>query len=513
MEALAVAFAAATLAAVVAVAVHRGLRDVWRELSGRDALAYAALVAAAVAVSLTYFDAIGNHAWRPHEEQLWWAFKGEAPPDGSFHPLETQVLIRVLYEVVGSASARTIGVFVTTALILGTGGLVLAGVAAQLLTGRRLVGYGVAALLVVHPTLAYWRTNAFHIAPPHVAFCATLLMATLVARKTDFRTCLAWMMCGALTLFLRMELVGAVVGTAAIPLLCGEGGSWKRVKAWLPALAIAGAFLYWPTSVNLELAAEREDYRTGLRMIPFYLRIPGLWVPLTSLGMAALLATGLYAAAPGAPVEPRLQRAARASIALALLGLVPTITFMSFGQRHLLATGTAAAMLAVIGPAALVTVPKLAGRGPIVAGVALLLGGGVAFAGHGQMEEWGERYSRTEGQGVPLLPGLPKPSGEPEFDANWCAEYASSWQACGEWPNCHPPKDLTDPELVRARWDKHEGCVIWGVDESDGEVAGARHEWWTVASQMYEWEALGIKTYDEQGYAFEVHVYRLEERP
>lgn len=513
MEAFAVAYAAAALAAFVALLLHRDLRPVWKELRPIDGLVYAGLTAAAVVVSLSYFDAIGNHAWRPHEEQLWWAFKDVPPPDGVWHPLETQVLLRVIYGAVGDATTRTIGPFVATAMVLGTGGLVFAGLAAHLLTRSRAVGYAAAAILVLHPTLAYWRTNAFHIAPPHVAFAATLLCAVLVARRVDFRTCLAWMMCGSLTLFLRMELVGAVVGTAAIPLLCGTPGGWKKAPAWLPALVIAGAFLAWPTAENLGLAAQREDYRTGLRMVPYYLQIHALWLPLTSFGMASLMALGLFAAAPRSPVEDRYKKAARAMTVLVVLGVLPTITFMSFGQRHILASATAGAALAAIGPAAIASIPKLSGRGPFITVVALLLGVGIALSSHFVLLDWGERYARTENQKVPLLPGHVRPQGVPEFDALWCASYASHWQACGEWENCHPPKDLTDPLLVRERWDRHEGCVIWGIDETDGEVAGARHEWWTVASGMYEWDALGIKKYDERGYETEVHIYRMKDRP
>ncbi|MCP4870390.1 MAG: hypothetical protein GY898_16930 [Proteobacteria bacterium] len=513
MEAFAVAYAAATLAAFVSVLVYRELRGVWKELSLVDVGVYAGLTVAAVAVSLSYFDAIGNHAWRPHEEQLWWAFEDVAPPDGVWHSLETQVLLRVIYTAVGDLTDRTIRPFVVTAMILGTGGLVFAGVASQLLTRNRWVGYATAAVLVIHPSMAYWRTNAFHIAPPHVAFCATLLCAVLVARKVDFRTCLAWMMCGSLTLFLRMELVGAVVGTAAIPLLCGTRGGVKQWKAWLPALAVAGAFLAWPTMQNLELAAQREDYRAGLRMVPFYLQLHALWLPLSSFGMAALMGMGLFAAAPKSPVDPQLKAAARAMVVLVVVGVLPTIMFMSFGQRHTLASATAGAALAAIGPAALASVPKLAGRGPFIVMAGLLLGAGMVLSSHVVLLDWGDRYAQTEDQKVPLLPGHVRPHGVPEFDARWCAAYASHWQACSAWPNCHPPKDLTDPALVRERWDRHEGCVIWGVDESDGEVAGARHEWWTVASGMYEWESLGIQHYEERGYETEVHIYKLKERP
>jgi hypothetical protein len=513
LEIFAVAYIAITVVAALAVAAHPGLRPVWKELRLRDLAVYGGLTAAAVGVSLGYFDAVGNHAWRPHEEQLWWAFKGEPPPDGVWHPLETQVLLRMFYEQVGRMAPQTIGPFVTAAMILGTGGVVLAGAAAQLLTRRPGIGYATAAILVVHPSLAYWRTNAFHIAPPHAAFCATLLCAVLVARKVDFRTCAAWMICGSLTLFLRMELTGAVVGTAAIPLFCGPRAGFKQVRAWLPALVIAGALLAWPMMENLELAAQREDYRTGLRMIPFYLQIPELWLPMTSLGMTALMALGLFAAAPRSPVDPQLKAAARAMSVLVVLGVLPTITFMSFGQRHILASGTAGAILACIGPAALGSIPRLKPHARLLQIGAVGLGIAVVASSHTVLSDWGSRYGTSLGQQVPLLPGHVAPRGVPDFDKTWCATYSSHGAACDSWFRCHPPKDLTDPHLVRDRWDHHNGCVVWGIGRSDGEVAGARHEWWTVVRGMYEWEPLGTETYEEPGYVSEIHIYRLKERP
>ncbi len=54
MEAFAVAYAAATLAAFVSVLVYRELRGVWKELSLVDVGVYAGLTVAAVAVSLSY---------------------------------------------------------------------------------------------------------------------------------------------------------------------------------------------------------------------------------------------------------------------------------------------------------------------------------------------------------------------------------------------------------------------------------------------------------------------------
>jgi hypothetical protein len=513
LERFAVAYLGITLLAGILLASHRGLRPVWKELRLRDLAVYAALTAAAVGVSLGYSDAIANHAWRPHEEQLWFAFRAEVPEGGVWHSLETQVLLRLIYTQLGTLVPGRSGPFVTIAMILGTGGVVFAGVAAQLLTRRPWIGYATAAILVVSPSLAYWRTNAFHIAPPHATFCATLLCAVLVARKVDFRTCAAWMICGSLTLFLRMELAGAVVGTAAIPLFCGPRGGFKQVRAWLPALVIAAALLTWPTLENLGLAAEREDYRTGMRMIPFYLQISALWLPMSSLAMVPLIALGLFAAAPRSPVDPELKAAARAMSVLLVLGVVPAITFISFGQRHILASGTAGAILACIGPAALMSVPRLRDHARLIAVGATVLGIGVVASSHGVLTEWSARYGTTENTAVPLLPGHTTPQGRPEFDRNWCATYTSHGAACGSWASCHPPKDLTDPVLVRNRWDSHDGCVVWGIDRSDGEVAGARHEWWTVARGMYEWESLGTERYDDNGYVSDIHIYRLKERP
>ncbi len=512
LEPLALLFLAVALVVTIALVVRRSNREVWRALRWRDLLVYLALVAAGVGVSLVHFDSIGNHAWRPHEEALWFALRGQVPPEG-WHPLEAQTLVRLLYRGVGAIVGTSIGVFAVTALVLGSGGVLLAGLAGQLLTGRRWAGYGVAALLVFHPTLAYWRTNAFHVALPQAVFAGVLLAAVLVARRADRLNVAAWLILGSLCLYLRQEQAGAVLGTVAIPLLCGQADLPRRWRVWLPGLVVAVLLLALPTVVTLDLAADREDYRMGLRFLPFFLANPELWEPMSRPGLAGLLVLGLAAAVPFAGAEPELRRAAWGLLVVAVLGLLPSILFISFGQRHLLASGTALAILAMVGACALVAHPRLQRWRVSALTLAVGLVAMSALEGWGRLMDWSPRYSQTQTTRVPELPDTRPPSGTPTFDPDTCATYASAWQLCGEWHWCHPPKDLTDPALVRARWDQLGGCVVWAVDETDGQVAGARHEWWTVVSRMYRWQPEGRVLLDDNGYEVDIHLYRMTERP
>lgn len=512
MEVYALVFAATALVVSILAVVRPGNREVWRSVRWFDLLVYLLLGAAGVAVSLVHFDTIGNHAWRPHEEALWFALRGQVPPEG-WHPLEVQTLVRLVYRGIGATVGTSIQVFGITALVFGSGGVVLAGITGQLLTGRRLVGVGVAVLLVFHPTLAYWRTNAFHVALPQAIFAGVLLAAVMVARRPDRLNTAAWLVLGSLCLYLRQEQLGAVVGTAAIPLLCGQSDLPKRWRIWLPGLVVAVVLLVVPSVETLSLAAEREDYRMGLRFLPFYAVNPELWEPMSRPGLAALTALGLFAALPRTRVAPDLRDASRGLWPVALLGLLPPILFISFGQRHLLATSTAIALLAMVGGAALVSHPGLqrwrVAAITLVAGLVVM----TALDSWARLADWSPRYSQTDQTRVPVLPGVPVPSGPPEFNPDTCATYASAWQLCSEWYWCHPPKDLTDPTLVRARWDELGGCVVWAVDETDGQVAGARHEWWTVVSRMYRWEPLGRVALEDNGYEVDIHLYRMTERP
>ena len=512
MEIFAPLLGATALVVALTALVRPSNREVWRKIRPQDLAVYLLLAAAGVAVSLFHFDSIGNHAWRPHEEALWFALRGQVPPEG-WNPLEVQTLVRLVYRAVGATVGTSIGVFGVTALVLGSGGVIFAGAAAQLITGSRWAGYGASTLLVFHPTLAYWRTNAFHVALPQAVFAAVLLAAVLVSRRPDRLNTAAWLILGSLCLYLRQEQLGAVLGTAAIPLFCGQKDLPKRWKVWLPGLLVAVVLLAIPSWENLSLAADREDYRMGLRFLPFYAVNLELWEPLSRPGLVALVALGLYAAVPRATVHARLRSASRALIPVTILSVVPSILFISFGQRHLLATGTAAVILAMVGGAALVSHPRLQRwRTPAIT-LAVGLVAITALDSWVGLMEWSPRYSQTDQSRVPNLPNTRVPSGPPVFNSDACATYASAWQLCSEWYWCHPPKDLTDPALVRARWDSQGGCVVWAVDERDGQVAGARHEWWTVVSRMYRWEPLGRLVLDDNGYEADIHVYRMTERP
>ena len=512
MQVFALLFGATALLVALLALARPANREVWRGIRPLDLAVYLLLAAAGVAVSLLHFDSIGNHAWRPHEEALWFALRAQVPPEG-WNPLEVQTLVRLVYRGVGATAGTSIRVFGITALVLGSGGVVFAGAAGQLLTGSRWAGYGASVLLVFHPTLAYWRTNAFHVALPQAVFAAVLLAAVLVARRPDRLNTATWLILGSLCLYLRQEQLGAVLGTAAVPLLCGQSSLPKRWKIWLPGLLVAAALLAVPTWENLSLAAEREDYRMGLRFLPFFVVNPELWEPLSRPGLLTLLAMGLFAAVPGAGGDSELRGAARGLLPVAVLGLLPPILFISFGQRHLLATGTAAILLAMVGGVALVRHPRLQRwRLPAITLVVGLVAM-TALDSWARLTDWSPRYSQTERSKVPTLPDTPVPSGPPEFNTDSCATYASAWQLCSEWYWCHPPKDMTDPALVRARWDQNGGCVVWAVDERDGQVAGARHEWWTVVSRMYRWEPVGRLTVDDNGYEADIHVYRMTERP
>lgn len=564
MKIFALLFAAIPAALILRAVLAQDNRSVWSELRAWHGVVYSLLAVATVFVSLFHFSAINNHAWRPHEESLWFALRGDADSDGisdsqdgdidgdgtpnaedrlndSYHPLETQPLLRWIYRTVGflvGAQPESQGAdpnanksswdelkyaFMGTALFLGMWGAVLAGLAGQLLTRRAWVGFGVAALLVLHPTLAYWRVNAFHVACSHVAFCATLLAAVLAARRPSRGNLTAWFVLGALCLYLRSEQAGAVAATAAIPLLCSESGGLsilKRWKDWLPGLGLAAVLLAPPTIRNMRLAAERQDYRTGWRFARIHLGIPEVWEPMVWPGLALLILLGtICALLPASKLPNEIRRPARALVVIAALGVLPTLFFTSFGSRHLLNSGTAAILLGMVGLAGLSASPLFSRSRVLAALVTALVGIGslapVALASWTKLEAWDQRYYVREAS-VPSLPDTAKPDEvEPEFDRVDCGTYAAAWQLCNpsQWPECHPPKDLRDPVLVQARWEKHDGCLVWAIDETDNEVAGTRHEWWMVVRHLYRWEPLGIIEFEEGGKNKRVDVYRMAEPP
>ncbi len=501
--------AAAALAVGVVAAARPASRATWREIGRLGFAAHVGVLALAVVVSLVCFDAIDHHAFRAHEASLWDLWVGTELSEDQLHPLEVHPLLAVIYGTAGPLFGGTTTGFVVMALLLGGGGLLFAGLATQLLTGRLWAGLAVGLLLATLPGLVYWRVHAFHVAISHATWAATLLAAVLVARRTDRLSCAAWMLLGALTLHLRSELAGAVVGTAAIPMLLGEPGAWRRWKVWAPGFGVAALLLALPTWQMLSLVHEREDYRLGLYMIPTYLRIPALWIPLATIPGALLAMLSGWAAANGR-VDARLRTATRAAWICAACSLVPPLAFMSLGQRHLLPMMTAALIACVIGLVALIgALPNK----PLAGGVAaLLLVGAVASSGM-QLADWSARYGTEDPQRVPALAGVAEPEGRPEFDAANCATYASHYHLCEQWDLCHPPKDMTDRRSVRARWDQHGGCVVWAVDATDGEVAGARHEWWSVVTSMYDWEPLGRLDFNVDGADTTAHVYRMTGRP
>jgi len=534
----------------------RANRDFWTQLRPWHYGVYPLLGPAAVAISLFHFSAIENHAWRPHEESLWFAMRGDADSDGihdsidedidgdgipnaqdelneAYHPLQTQPLIRNIYRGVGAVvgAGPTTGkynwdelkfAFMATALLLGMWAATLIAITGHLLTGRFAIGLGAGLLLVFHPTLAYWRVNAFHVAVAHVAFCATLLAAVLVAKKPTRANYAAWFVAGALCLYLRSEQAGAVIGTAAIPLLCGKTKAKDLLRdraAWVPGLVLSVVLLAPPTWAALRLAAEREDYRTGWRFASLHLSVPEVWEPMLWPGFALAIALGVLAAAlPASRAPSSLGPPARALVIVGVSGIFPTLFFTSFGSRHLLNSSSAAALLALIGLALIPAIRFSAQRtlGAAV-GVALTVGClvPVGMSCWAKLAEWSPRYYVTQ-PSPPSLPNTVRPTDQtPEFDRQNCATYASSWQLCNEetWTWCHPPKDLRDPVLVRERWDEFSGCVIWGLAERDNEVAGTRHEWWMVVRHLYRWEPLGVIELDDYGLHPRVEVYRMTERP
>lgn len=531
MELFAVLFAGLTAVLFALSARSSEAQPVWSEVSRRDLLIYGATLSGAAVVSLFHFDAIGHHAFRPHEESYYFALQGEAPPGGWF-PLETQVLLRLLYQGVGQVLGSAMAVFVGTALLAGLWSPFLMGLAAQLLARRAWVGWCTAALVALHPDLSYWRVHAFQIAPPHVAFAATALLAALVARKPTRLHCTAWLVTGAFALFLRQDNLGAVVATAAIPAIAGEAGFLRQWKLWLPGFVLGAALLAIPTLHNISLAVDREDYRWGFRFLSYHLGVIEAYRPLTAPGMLVLVGLALgFSLRPDRPDGQRseLQRACLAWAVILPAGLFPDLLFSEFGARHLLGTTTAALALAITGIALVLDHPAVLSRSPQQQKVARWALGTLVLTAcvscWMEIADQGRRYGDDTAE-IPTLPGTDRPELVLDSSGNavatlpselaTCGLYSGETYVCDPWAEvpdavCHPPKNLREPDEVRNLWDQRNGCVLWAVDDTCDDVSGVMHDWWEMVRSMYKWKPVGILPIQERN-AY-VEIYRLVERP
>ena len=472
------------------------------ELRWTDWLTLLGATGLGVGVSLSAFDALGNHAFRAHEEQLFAVFSDLAPRS-SYHPAEVQLLIGWIYEQVGLRVGTSTTVFVGTALLLGGGGPLLAGLAGRLATGRWIGGALPALLLALQPTLVYWRVHGFHVAPSQAAFSACLLAAVIVLRRGDRSAYSAWFLLGSLTVFLRMEYGSAVLATAALPLLGGRLRDLLRPTLWVPGLAVA-ATLFWLPVHDLMFAVEqREDYRMGLRFVglhgPVLLRlgVGALGGGLALLGLAAM-----------GCVRPGQRRLATACVLVAGGALLLPLGFIDFGMRHTLPAATALYLAAGAGLSSLEARSAKAAWG--AGAVTLLL---LTIPWTGQLHAMGERYGRVPRQ-PPTLPGVAVPTTDLPQGWEACAIYSNVQSICDNSQNCHPVKDMRDPDLVRKRWDRFDGCVYWTVDATFAEVAGVQHEWWPILRSLYPCEPSGRMTIPDQGdQSGDVHMYRILRRP
>ncbi len=493
-----------TLLGVVAALADKKSWAVLREIRWAS-IAYVVLTLGAAMLSLRSFDTIDAHAFRAHEEALHFVFSGQSSV-GDYHPAEMQALVGRYYAWLGGFGS-SMGLFVGGALGLGMWGVPLAGIAAHLLTRRAEVGLLTSALLALHPSLAYWRVHAFHVAPAHSAFCATLLFAVLVLRNPTRRMFAAWFLLGALTCFIRIEYGGAVAATAAIPLL-GQPALIKRVGTWLPGLLLAAVLLGLPEREVMAAAEQREDYHLGLRF--FFLHAP-MWPayrPLSSIGLGVLWLLGIGVLLGFPKSEHR--RAAGALLAITVLGILPPLFFTDFGARHALPATTAGIILASLGARQLLAVPRQVGVRRLAVVLLIISAGSASF---GDLADLGRRYGNQEG-GAPAVDGVPRP--ESPMPDGWvdCAIYSNHPNICDASPNCHPVKDMRDPLLVRKRWDGYEGCVYWAVDDQLDDVAGVQHEWWPVVQRLYPLEPAGvIETGRTESRVMQVEVYRITQRP
>ena len=529
MSLFAIAHALITFAALGLLLRRREVSELLTQcFSSRDLLVYLGLAVAAAMTSLGSFDAISNHAFRPHEEAYYFALQGEAPPEG-WNPLETQVLLRLIYQGVGQVFGDSMTVFVGTALLLGLWGASLAGAAAQLMTRSRWIGYSLCVLLVLHPDLSYWRINAFQIAAPHSAFCLTLLLATIAARKPSPLSLASWLICASFAVALRPDNLGSVAASAAIPLLLGPPGLQRQLRMWLPGFCIGAGFVLIPTLANIELAQNREDYHWGLAFLPTHLSVISAYRPLSSPGIALLITVGLAGSARNQLMPPELRRVAIASALIMLCGLFPDILFGAFGKRHLLGSNTAGLLLALCGAGLLAhqgsnLAPGLAGRrGLNLVLVALLCSGAIGEIR--DLRDLGSRY----GDNTPYIPALPdtarptseldtdgRPSRSLPVDLEKCGLYSGETYICDPWAlnegaTCHPPKNLREPAEVRRLWDAQGGCVLWAVDDTCDDVSGVMADWWEMVRHLYRWQPVGILPIQERN--SHVEVYRLIQRP
>lgn len=464
----------------------------------------------ATAVSLGVFDAVGGHAFAAHEDALLVAMQGGEAAAG-FHRLEVHPLHRAIYSGAGKVAGSSHAAFVGVALLIGVWGPLLAARALRLLTGSRAIGLLTGALLVVHPDLAYWRVHGFHVASAHVAFCATLLLSVLVARGPSRLTFAAWFAAGAVTLYLRPEIAGAVLATAVVPIDLGGAGIVRQWRRWAPGLAIASAFLAPPTLAAMSEVAAREDYHVGLRFLGEHLAVAELFRPLDSPAAWVLAACSWLVA--------ERRRMVGVLWAIGLAGLFPAGLFMDFGPRHLLAASTVGAAIVAVGAWNVVEIAARRGLRPVGAALATVGVGAVVLACGGVLADLGDRYGREGDVPLPVGAAAPAQALVPGVERG-CASYAQDGDVCGRWEHCHPPKDLRDRDSVRRRWDDHGGCVVWGIDASDGAVSGVRHESWLVLRASYSWEPLGILPRGggpepalSRGPQGQVWVFRMTERP
>ncbi len=473
-----------------------------RELGWADWAWLVGTTALGLVVSLTAFDALDNHAWRAHEEQFFAIYNGQVAR-GDYHPAEVQVLASWFYEQLGLRVGRSIGLFVGAAAVLGGTGPLLAGLAGRLATGRWIGGALPALLLALHPTLAYWRVHAYPIAPSQVGVAACLLAAVQVTRHGRRSAYTAWFLLGALTVFLRLDTGAAIACTAALPLLGGRAKDLLKVTLWLPGLVVAGALFALPELQLLHAMGEREDYRTGGR----FLRLHG--PVLARLGVGELGGgLALVAVALVGCVRPGQRRTAAACLIVAAVAAVLPLLFIDFGMRHVLAAATA---LYVAGGAGLAAIAEQRPRAASIIGLGVVVLLAVPWAS--QIEDLGSRYARV-GNTPPSLPGVAPPSADPPDGWQDCAIYSNVQTICDASQNCHPVKDMRDPDLVRKRWDQFDGCVYWTVDAGFAEVAGVQHEWWPILRALYPSEAAGRVPIQGRGDdAGDAHMYRILRRP
>jgi hypothetical protein len=480
----------------------RDAKDEFARLHRSDWATLLLLTVLGVVVSLFTFDAIGHHAFRAHEEQLFAVFSGQAERS-SFHPAEVQLLMGWVYETIGRVAGGSTLVFVVAAILFGAGGPLLAGLSGRLLTGRWIGGALPALLLALQPTLAYWRVHGFHVAPAQVAFSACVLAAVLVLKRGSRPAYSAWFLLGALTVFLRLEYAGAVGLTALLPLLGGRVSDLRRKGAWGPGLLVAAGLFAVPEFQLLFAVEQREDYRVGFRFLALHVPVfVQLAIGAFGGGVAVL---GLAAAGCGMGEH---RRSAVALVLVAAGSVALPLVFMDFGMRHTLPGATAIYLAAGAGAVALDGRFRGAGKAAAAAAVILL-----AIPWAGDLTDLGERYGKP-GSSPPTLPDTDIPDDEPPAGWMACALYSNVGFICDSSPYCHPVKDMRDPALVRARWDKYDGCVYWTVDASYAEVAGVQHEWWPILRALYPSEPVGLMTEPNRGDGGgEVHMYRLTERP